>query len=465
MNGLHIFTRDHRLTDNTSLIQLLKRCDKIYTIFIFTPEQVISNSFKSDKSIQFMIESLSDLEKSIDNNNGKLFIFKDNYEKVIEQFIKNNNINIVSINKDYTPYSKKREKKINKICDSFKIELICEYDYLLTNPGEILSGDNNVYKKFTPFYNNAIKKLSTFSLQNPSFKNKIIKTINNSKLKNVDLKNEYLALITPDPNSKLLGGRDEGQKKLQNLKNFKDYGKNRNFLNYETSLLGAYTKYGCLSIREVFNKSINEFGKSSDFIRQLLWRDFYTLLLNSYPNLLGSSLKPNYNKIRWSSNTSYLTAWKLGKTGYPIVDANMRALNSEGWMHNRGRLIVASFLIKTLGIDWQKGEKYFATKLIDYDVAVNNGNWQWVAGTGADAQPYFRIFNPWTQSENYDPEAKFIKKWIPELNDLDPKIIHNWYKYYNNKEYSIYLKKYTKPIVDYSEQKEKILKLYKSVFV
>ena len=464
MKGLHIFTRDHRLNDNTSLVDLVKKCDKIITIFIFTPEQVINNSYKSDKSIQFMIESLSDLEESIKQNNGTLFCFQDNYEKVVEKIIKSNDIEVVSINKDYTPYAKTREKKINKICEKNNCEFICNYDYLLTEPGEILSGDGGVYKKFTPFYNNAVKKVKPFSLQNPSFKNKIMREISKPGLKHVSLRDQFVSLIEPDPQSKLIGGRDEGQKKLIALKNQKDYTKKHNFLNYQTSLLAAYTKYGCISIREVFNKAVKELGKNGDFVRQLFWRDFYTLLLNEYPHLLGASLKEKYDKLKWINNNNFFNAWKNGKTGYPIVDANMRALNTEGWMHNRGRLIVASFLIKTLGTDWQKGEKYFATKLIDYDVAVNNGNWQWVAGTGADAQPYFRIFNPWSQSENHDPDATYIKKWIPELENLEPKIIHNWYKYANEDEYKEYAKKYGKPIVDYSDQKDKILKMYKSVF-
>ena len=464
MIGLHIFTRDHRLYDNTSLISLLNKCDKIITIFIFTPQQVINNSYKSDKSIQFMIESLSDLEDSINKNQGELFCFLDDYEKVIEKIIKNNQINAVSINKDYTPYAKSREKKINKLCEINNCEFICEYDYLLTEPEEILNGDGYVYKKFTPFYNNAIKIIKPFSIQDGKFKNKIAEKINKEGIKTVLLRDEFIRLIKPDPNSKLIGGRDQGLKKLSALKFQKNYAKKHNCFNYETSLLAAYTKYGCLSIREVYNKSSKELGSKGDFIRQLFWRDFYTLLLNQYPHLLGGALKPKYDKIKWINNTTFLNAWKNGRTGFPIVDANMRALNTEGWMHNRGRLIVASFLIKTLGINWLKGEKYFATKLIDYDVAVNNGNWQWVAGTGADAQPYFRIFNPWTQGENYDPEAIFIKKWIPELDDLEPKIIHNWYKYANEDEYKEYAKKYGKPIVDYSDQKEKILKIYKSVF-
>ena len=459
MKGIHIFTRDYRLYDNTSFNELIKLCDKVYTIYIFTNEQVINNPFKSDKSIQFMIESLSELEEIIHNNNGKLFIYKGDYKTILNNIFKNNDINFLSINKDYTPFSKKREKDIINICNKYDISFISNYDYLLTEPNQILNSNNQSYKKFTPFYKNALNKVKKFNINNISFKNKIFNKIN--YIQNIDLKNEFTTLIIPDHNSKLLGGRSEGLKKLNNIKKLKDYDENKNFLNYQTSLLAAYTKYGCISIREVFNKSVMELGIQNDFVRQLFWRDFYTLILNEVNNF---DITGKYASIKWINNTSHFNLWKIGNTGYPIVDANMRALNKEGWMHNRGRLIVASFLIKTLGIDWKKGEKYFATKLIDYDVAVNNGNWQWVSGTGTDSQPYFRIFNPWTQSAKYDPQAEFIKKWIPELQDLQPQIIHNWYKYCNDDNYKNIVKSYNKPIVDYYTQKEKIIKIYKDIF-
>jgi deoxyribodipyrimidine photo-lyase len=252
------------------------------------------------------------------------------------------------------------------------------------------------------------------------------------------------------------GGRSAGLKVLDSaLKTQKHYSKTRDILSIHTSLLSPYIKFGCVSIREVFHK----FRTIKDLTRQLIWREFYMNILYAHPHVLGHAMKPNYNKIRWRTNARYLHAWKTGNTGFPIVDAGMRQLNTTGYMHNRARLIVASFLTKTLLIDWREGEQYFAQKLVDYDPASNNGNWQWIASTGADSQPYFRIFNPYNQSAEVDEDAIYIKTWIPELKDIPAKEIHNWYKYHT--EYKIH---YPAPIVDYSVQKEKAIEMYSSIF-
>ena len=226
-----------------------------------------------------------------------------------------------------------------------------------------------------------------------------------------------------------------------------------NDLNKHTSELSASIKFGCISIREMYYA----LRSKTALIRQLYWRDFYANVMYEFPRVLGHSLKPKYDKINWHHNSNWFNAWKKGETGYPIVDAGMRQMNTTGYMHNRARLIVASFLVKTLLIDWREGEEYFAQTLTDYDVANNNGNWQWIASSGADSQQFYRIFNPWLQGENFDKDCEYIKKWVPELSTLDPKIIHNWEtEWVNHKDI-----KYPKPICNYSQQKEKVLKMYK----
>jgi deoxyribodipyrimidine photo-lyase len=193
----------------------------------------------------------------------------------------------------------------------------------------------------------------------------------------------------------------------------------------------------------------------------LIWRDFYFQLGVGFPKVLhGEPLKEKYINIKWENDIKKFNLWKSGNTGYPIVDAGMKQLNATGFMHNRARLITASFLVKNLFIDWRWGEKYYASKLYDYDPLVNNGNWQWVSSTGADSQPYFRMFNPWLQSKKHDPDGSYIKKWIPGLIDVDPKIIHHWYKYSKLREYS---NMYIKPIVDYHKTKKIVLETYKTV--
>jgi deoxyribodipyrimidine photo-lyase len=246
---------------------------------------------------------------------------------------------------------------------------------------------------------------------------------------------------------------------LNNIGHFNDYGKTRNDLDKSTTQLSAYLKFGNISVRETYDKMKSKLGIKSELIKQIIWREFYAQLLYHNPQVLGNPLKEKYGKIKWDKNMKNLNAWKNGMTGFPIVDAGMREMNKTGYMHNRARLITASFLIKTLLINWEDGEKYFSQQLTDYDPASNNGNWQWVASTGADSQPYFRIFNPWSQSEKHDPDAEYIKKWIPELQDVPSSAIHQW-----NEEYENYSNvKYTKPIVDYEIQREKVLEMYKRV--
>ena len=255
------------------------------------------------------------------------------------------------------------------------------------------------------------------------------------------------------------GGRKEALKILKNINSFSNYEKTRDVLSKNTTHLSAYLKFGCISIREVYHVVKNKFGINDDIIKQLLWRDFYYHVGNEY-TIWGKSMKEKYNKIKWLYNKKHFNKWKNAMTGFPIVDAAMRQLNETGFMHNRGRLIVASFLIKNLQIDWLWGEKYFATQLIDYDPLVNNGNWQWVAGTGTDSQPYFRIFNPWSQSEKHDKDCIYIKKWIPELKNVDNKDIHKWYKTYKNYPNI----KYPTPIIDYKKSREKTIDMYQKIF-
>jgi deoxyribodipyrimidine photo-lyase len=240
-----------------------------------------------------------------------------------------------------------------------------------------------------------------------------------------------------------------------------DYEATRNTLSDQTTMLSAYTKFGNISVREVYYAFKEKLDKaaSESLIRQLLWRDFYAQLLNEYPDLLFHPMKEQYSKIKWSSSQRLLDAWENGVTGFPIVDAGMREMAATGYMHNRARLIAGSFLPKTLFINWQKGEAHFARSLVDYDPASNNGNWQWVAGTGSDSQPYFRILNPFLQSAKYDPDAEYIKKWVPELADVPAKDIHKWDKTHNEYENV----DYPAPIVDYAKQKDKVLDAYRSV--
>ena len=451
-NGLFIFRRDFRIIDNNALNLLNNKCKNIYAIFIFTPEQVGStNKYKSNNSVQFMIESLQDLSSQISKTGGHLYTFYGHNNEIIKDCIQTFDIDIVCFNLDISPYAKERDAEIIKLCEKNKTYIMYDYDYYLHQPGTIVNGSGEPYQKFTPYYERALK----IKVEPPSNYKKInFKKSEKQISKKITLEEAMNKFTKINPNILLKGGRQEGIKVLKRALNSQShYAKTHNDLNKGTTLLSAYIKFGCISIREM-NKF---FRRNTALLRQLIWRDFYANILYSFPRVLGHGLKEKYNKIHWHHNKKWFEDWKKGQTGFPLIDAGMRELNNTGYMHNRARLVVASFLVKTLLIDWHDGEEYFATKLTDYDPASNNGNWQWIAGSGADSQPYFRIFNPWRQAEEYDYECKYIKKWIPELKEVPNKAIHNWDTEYNDYKNS----GYPKPICNYEEQKEKVLKMYK----
>lgn len=451
-NGLFIFRRDLRIVDNNALQFLSELCEDIYTIFIFTPEQVgSSNKYKSNNSVQFMIESLKDLSNSIKKQGGNLNAFYGHNDSVVEECIKKLDINIVAFNLDITPYSRERDNKIIELCEKLKVFVTYDHDYYLHNPDSILNGSGKAYLKFTPYYNKAktIKVNHPLKERNLSFK-KITINIPNK----IDLNDAMQRFTKINDHILVNGGRTNALKQLQqSAKNISHYSKTRDTLNKPTSHLSAYLKFGCLSIREVYYR----FKSNDSFIRQLYWRDFYGQLMYNYPQILKHSLKDKFNKIKWHKNERWFRLWCEGKTGIPIVDASQRQLVTIGWTHNRGRMISSSILTKIFMIDWREGERFYAQHLVDYDVANNNGGWTWSSGVGVDSQEYWRTFNPYTQSKEHDPECEYIKTWIPELKDVPAKDIHNW-----DIEYEKYKATgYPKPIVDYAEQKEKALKMYK----
>ena len=451
-NGLFIFRRDFRVVDNNGLNLLNSLCKRVYPVFIFTPEQVTgANKHKSNNAVQFMIESLQDLAVQIRKMGGQLFCFYGHNNTIISNLIKELDITILGFNADYTPYAIQRELEIIQICDRNGVQVQYAHDYYLHPPGTILNGQKQPYQKFTPYYTAASKK----KVDTPAGSRKIHFATTNKHLQHaIRLDSALQRFTTINPDILVHGGRNNAIKQLRiATKNIKNYSRTRDTLSLPTSHLSAYIKFGCVSIREVYRV----FRAKHEFIRQLYWRDFYMNILYSFPNVLEHALKPKYDKIHWHYNENWFNKWAQGKTGFPVVDAAMTQLNTIGYMENRARLIVASFLVKTLLISWQKGAQYFSQHLIDYDPASNQLNWQWVASSGPDSQPYFRIFNPWLQQAEHDPDCVYIKRWIPELADVPNQDIHNWETAFTNYKDI----KYPKPMVNYAEQKEKCLKMYK----
>jgi deoxyribodipyrimidine photo-lyase len=454
MKSLFIFRRDFRLNDNIALIECYKKSEKVIPIFIFTPEQINKNEYFSSNSFQFMLESLEELDNELKNKyNSQIHYYYGDNVKILNEILKSYNFDAIFFNKDYTLYAKNRDKNIELFCNENKKDYNIYEDYLLLPIGNFLKNDGKPYEKYTPFKNNAKNKKVQLPNNYKFNENKFGKIKFNFEFKSLD---KYYHI-----NKKILlhGGRNNGLEMLHNLKNYINYGEVRNDLIKPTTHLSAYIKFGCISIREAYNEIYKLYGINHGLIDQLYWREFYFYLAYYIPRVLqGRSLKEKYDKIVWENNPKIFDAWKNGVTGFPAVDAGMRELNETGYMHNRARLITSGILIKILNCDWRLGEKYFATQLIDYDPIVNNGNWQWSSGSGADSQPYFRIMSPWKQALDNDPECLYIKKWIPELNNVPNKDILNWGKSWIN-----YKDKtnYPKPIVDYEVMRKDIVKVYK----
>lgn len=470
-NSLFIFRRDLRLIDNTGLNNALAQSSKIIPCFIFDPRQISDkNDYKSDNAIQCMLESLQELSETLQKQHGKLYFFYGNAEDVIKKIITQNNIDAIFINRDYTPFSIARDKKIKKICADNDIAFESSDDTLLNSPEAITKKDGSYYSIFTAFY----KKAITFKIPQPTQQhhgNWFTGAIKNAQSTTLFKK----ILSQKNKNIAVTGGRKEGLHILKQLNSLKNYSHDHDYPEIPTSHLSAHLKFGTISMRETYHAIIQHLGKKHPLLRQLYWRDFFTHIAYHKPTIFGHPYREKYNKLTWNNNKKLFAAWCEGKTGFPIVDAGMRELNATGFMHNRVRMIVASFLVKDLHINWLWGEKYFAQHLVDYDPAVNNGNWQWCASTGCDAQPYFRIFNPWLQQKKYDPHCTYIKKWIPELREYNNKIIHSWFKENSPaaspssfdklrmNEQNRMVKGYPRPMLDHTKESQLAKKLYQNV--
>lgn len=418
--SLFIFRRDLRLYDNTALHEALRLSEQVITCFIFDPRQIAPHPYQSRPGLQFMLQSIDDLQQQLQSAGGNLALYRALPEQIVKQLVEQQRIQAVFINDDYTPFSLQRDNQLAAVCKQIGITLHTFPDILLSEPEQALKKDKTAYKVFTAFYNN----VRQFPVALPQALNKM----------------NFLAIASdtavdqlniPRTETVIKGGRNQALSILDRLGDYADYQNTRDFpaLNATTKLSG-YLKFGSCSVREVYYAVTEQLGSEHPLVRQLYWRDFFTHIAYYYPQVFGRAFLEKFANLHWDNNSAYFQAWCNGKTGFPIVDAGMRELNATGYMHNRVRMIVASFLVKDLHIDWRWGERYFAQNLVDYDPCVNNGNWQWAASTGCDAQPYFRIFNPWLQQLKFDSDCRYIYRWLPELQIFPPKIVHQWDKKY-----------------------------------
>lgn len=409
---LFVFRRDLRLQDNTALNEAIrytrKHKDRLVLAFAFTPEQVQRNPYFNERAFLFMVDNLDRLNRLV-NYQMSFFHDADFYQRIP-------GLRAVFFNEDYTPYARQRDQSIRSYCEKQGIHCGSYEDYTLHAIDRFKTKENTGYKVFGAFYKRASRE---------------------------PVRKSYTVRIDDVPIQLLGSARKKRSTKDHRALAFKSSLSryDREFPHEDrTSRLGPYIKFGVISIRELFHKH----RKNTEFIKQLYWREFYANVVFHYPHVLSKSadFKP-VKRFVWNEDPSAFRRWCDGTTGVPIVDAGMRQLLQTGFMHNRLRMITASFLTKNLRIDWRKGERHFAKHLLDYDPASNNGGWQWVAGTGTDAAPYFRVMNPWTQARRYDPDAKFIHRYVPELRSMTPKEIHNEQNHRPMNHYT------TREIVDY----------------
>lgn len=399
------FRRDLRLEDNAGLYYALKSDKPVVPVFIFDRTILDELKDKKDRRVEFIYHALQELQHKLARFESTLdvrFGFPlDVYKKIIQDY----KVEQVFTNNDYEPYAKQRDKEIEEFLRKEGIAFHTHKDQVIFEKDEVVKDDSNPYTIFTPYSKKWKTILNDFYLESYPTIQYFTKF--------------YKQPVKEIPSLGSIGFSQSGEKfpsQKWEIGTIKEYARQRDFPAVDgTTRLSVHLRFGTTSIRKLAREagSLNE-----TFLNELIWRDFYQMILWHFPKVVQYSFKTEYDKIKWRNNEKEFEAWCNGKTGYPIVDAGMRQLNATGYMHNRVRMITASFLTKHLLIDWRWGEAYFAKKLLDYDLAANNGGWQWAAGSGCDAAPYFRIFNPYIQTKKFDPDLKYIRKWVPELEEL-----------------------------------------------
>ena len=420
------FRRDLRLADNAGLYYALKNNKQVLPVFIFDSEILNQLENKEDKRVDFIHSAITKINNELIEIGSSLLVLSGTPKEIFSSLLKTYSVKNVYTNHDYEPYAIARDKQIEDLLAQHSIKLNTYKDQVIFERSEVTKDDGLPYTVFTPYMKKWKAALTDFYLQKyPTekyfshfYKTKPFALLS---LKDIGFKSSGIKINIPAIDEKMIGKYDEI----------------RNFPAIEgTSRLSVHLRFGTVSIRELVKKAKQ---LNDQWLNELIWREFYMMILFHFPHVVKGAFKNQYDSIKWINNESQFELWCKGETGYPIVDAGMRELNTTGFMHNRVRMIVASFLVKHLLIDWRWGEAYFAEKLIDFDLSANNGGWQWAASSGCDAAPYFRIFNPYEQTKRFDPELKYIRKWVTEFEELT----------------------YPKPIVEHKFARERVLATYK----
>ncbi|MFY0606124.1 MAG: deoxyribodipyrimidine photo-lyase [Cyclobacteriaceae bacterium] len=420
------FKRDLRLDDNAGLYYALKSDFPVVPIFIFDRNILDKLTDKSDARVSFIHDQIENLKRKLESKGSSLKVFYSTPLEAFDSLLAGFEVQNVYTNRDYEPYAKKRDAEISQFLKTQNVELLTFKDHVIFEEGEILNGQNEPYKVFTPYKNAWLKKFEQLNLE--SYRSATcldglmkMPSQDTPTLESMNFRQSDIQIPSMEIDEKVLT----------------QYEDKRNYPAIQgTSKIGVHLRFGTLSIRE---KAIEGHKKSIVWLNELIWREFYMMILANFPHVVNAAFKKKYDQIPWVNNETHFQLWCQGMTGYPLVDAGMRELNTTGFMHNRVRMVVASFLTKHLLVDWRWGEAYFAEKLLDFELSSNNGGWQWAAGTGTDAQPYFRVFNPQSQLEKFDKDLVYVKKWIPEWGT----------------------DKYPQPIVEHKSARLRAIKTYK----
>ena len=419
------FRRDLRLEDNVGLFHALKSGYQVLPLFIFDTDILSQLDDKHDKRIDFIHQILENIQNALTGFGSSLLVRIGEPPAVFEELTAEFDVKAVFTNRDYEPYALQRDASVKQFLNSKSIEFQTYKDQVIFEWDEVLKGNGEPYTIFTPYSKIWKQQLSEFTFQSCKSENErnyVQFSSHIPELKEIGFLKTDLTFSTPVIDENII----------------KNYDQTRNFPAIKGSTeLSVHLRFGTVSIRKLVELALKA---NEIWLNELIWREFFMSILMHFPYVQHRAFKKQYDEIQWRNNESEFECWCQGKTGYPIVDAGMRQLNETGWMHNRVRMVVASFLTKHLLIDWRWGEAYFAQKLLDYDLSANNGNWQWAAGCGCDAAPYFRIFNPAEQTKKFDTELIYIRKWVKELDTFD----------------------YPKPIVEHDFARSRALEIYKN---
>ena len=420
---IHWFRRDLRITDNHALSLALNSGFEVLPLFIFDEDILNQLDDKTDRRVDFIHQSLQNINQELKKYNTSIYSFFGTVNDAFKYLTNEYQIAEVFCNEDYEPNTIKRDENVKLFLESKNIKFTSIKDQIIFSKNDVLKTDQTPYTVYTPYSKKWKEKLNANYFQN--YDCNVDHFFSHSAplhtLEEIGFKKTDLHFEVPILNQKIISNYDE----------YRDYPS----LDHTTHL-GVHLRFGTISVRKCVEYALNH---NQTWLNELIWREFFMQILAHFPKVTTKCFKEKYENIVWRNNEIEFTKWCNGETGYPIVDAGMRELNETGFMHNRVRMIVASFLCKHLLIDWRWGESYFAQKLLDYDLSANNGNWQWSAGCGCDSAPYFRIFNPYEQTKKFDKELIYINHWIPNLNDLD----------------------YPTPIVEHQFARQRALKTYK----